>query len=68
MMPHRAGLLFPMMLLAAAGIALILLAGSLGAATSGRGLLGHWFGSSGPGRDTAMRTSELPKILEGSGA
>ena len=68
--PHRssAGLVLPILALAAAGILLILIAGSLGATTSGRGFLSFWVGTPGQGRDTVTRTSDLPEHLVGSGA
>jgi hypothetical protein len=64
----RAGLAFPILLLAASGIGVILLAGSLGAATSGRGLLSFWFGGVGQMVDTPARTSGLPETPIRSGA
>jgi len=64
--PNR--LFLPVLALAAAGIAVILLSGSLGAATSGRGFLQHWLGTSGQGRDNLTRAPDLPKILGRSGA
>lgn len=64
----RAGMAFPILLLAAAGIGVILLAGSLGAATSGRGLLSFWSGGAGQMVDTPPRTSGLPEMSTRSGA
>src|SRR5689334_7113919 len=51
----RTSLFLPVLALAAAGIAMILLAGSLGASTSGRGFLSHQLGTSGQSRDNLTR-------------
>ena len=72
----RANLLSPVLALAAAGIAIILISGSLGAATSGRGILSHWFDPPraeqrsllGQAPDGLARTSDLPEVVIGSGA
>jgi hypothetical protein len=53
--------------LAAAEVALILLAGSLGAATSGRSFPTFWSGGSGLMVDTRVGTSDLPGMALKSG-
>lgn len=68
--PARADSFLPVLALAAAGILVILLAGSLGAATSGRSIWLQWFDTSRPGqapRDLT-RISDLPEVLDRSGA
>jgi hypothetical protein len=63
--------LLPVLALAAAGIVVILLAGSLGAATSGRGIWSPWFGPSekigGQAPRALKRTSDRPEIFDRSG-
>ena len=65
------GSFLPVLMLAAAGIAVIVLAGSLGAATSGRSVRSPWFGVSekngGQAPRDLTRTSDLPEILGRSG-
>jgi hypothetical protein len=71
-------LVLPVLALAAAGIGVILLAGSLGAATSGRTFWSQWFGPSaaltheksrmrGQTSGDLTRTSDLPEVLDRSG-
>ena len=61
----------PVLMLAAAGIAVIVIAGSLGAATSGRSVRSPWFGPSekygGQAPRDLTRTSDLPEFLDRSG-
>ena len=72
----RTSLFLPVLALSAAGIAVILISGSLGAATSGRGILSHWFdppraeqrSTLGQTPDALARTSDLPEVVIGSGA
>jgi hypothetical protein len=68
-MPARAGSFLPVLALAAAGIIVILLAGSLGAATSGRSRWLQWFDVPMPGQVSRdlTRTSNLPEVLDRSG-
>jgi hypothetical protein len=74
-MPNRARLFLPVLALAATGIAVIVLSGSLGAATSGRSFLSHWFGPPGTEKsvqgqtsDSLTTTSDLPTVAIRSGA
>jgi hypothetical protein len=67
-----------MLALAATGIAVILVSGTLGAATSGRGFLSHWFSERPPeensvstrvrSADDLTRAFDLPEALDRSGA
>jgi hypothetical protein len=65
------GSFLPVLALAAAGIAVILLAGSLGAATSGRSVWSPWFGPSekngGQAPRDLTRASGTPEIVDRSG-
>lgn len=64
---NRTDLFFPLMALATGGIAVIVLAGSLGAATSGRSALPHGFAGPGQTVDGPGRTTDLPEIVVRSG-
>lgn len=66
--PNRASLFLPVLALAAAGIAVIVLSGSLGAATSGRSFLSQKSGAWGQASNDPGRTSDLPEVLIRSGA
>ena len=64
----RTALILPILVLAAAGIGLILLAGSLGAATSGRSVLSFGYGAPGHVMDNSMRASAMAETVGRSGA
>ena len=74
--PAPSGLFLPVLALTAAGIAVILLSGGLGAATSGHGLLPPRFGLLGSEKTSVRgqasnalgKSPDLPKAVMGSGA